>query len=40
VTPPASEAVSVILVGLGSETFEQGGHINSFRLAFGTRRGF
>ena len=29
-----------ILVGLGSETFEQGGHINSFRLAFGTRRGF
>jgi hypothetical protein len=29
-----------ILVGLGTETLEQGGHINSFRFAFGTRRGF
>lgn len=29
-----------ILVGLGTETIEQGGHINSFRFAFGTRRGF
>jgi outer membrane protein assembly factor BamA len=28
-----------ILVGLGTETFEQGGHINSVRFTFGSRRG-
>jgi len=29
-----------ILVGLGTETIEHGEHITSFRLAFGSRRGF
>ncbi len=29
-----------VLFGLGSETFDQGGAINSFRLLFGTNRGF
>ena len=28
-----------ILVGLGTETFEQGGHVNSVRFTFGSRRG-
>lgn len=29
-----------LLVGAGSETFEQGGSIDAFRLLFGTNRGF
>ena len=29
-----------VLVGFGTETFEQGAHINTLRLVFGTNRGF
>jgi hypothetical protein len=29
-----------ILFGLGTETFEQGGHLTSVRITFGSRRGF
>lgn len=29
-----------LLVGVGTETFEQGGHITSVRVAFGSREGF
>ena len=36
----ATENPLQVMVGVGSETFEQGGGIETFRLVLGTTRGF
>jgi hypothetical protein len=39
-TVGAADNTFEILVGMGTETIDQGATINSFRFLFGTNRGF